>query len=62
MSLDSYTIDHSRLDWGTLLEEWRWLLPPQFKVCLLTRVGDLFIELRMVQSTGWRWEEASWSA
>ena len=43
MNIHDYLIDQTGLDWQSLLEEWRWLLPPQFRVCLLTRAGDLFI-------------------
>src|SRR4051812_471803 len=45
MNIHDYLIDHAGLDWKALLEEWRWLLPPEFTVWLLTRVGDLFITL-----------------
>jgi len=45
MNINDYLIDQNDLDWQSLLEEWRWLLPLQFKVWLFTRTGDLFILL-----------------
>jgi hypothetical protein len=45
MNVHDYLIDQAGLDWPSLLEEWRWLLPPEFCVWLLTRAGDLFITL-----------------
>jgi hypothetical protein len=45
MNIYDYLIDHKELDWRTLLEEWGWMLPPEFAVWLLTRAGDLFITL-----------------
>ena len=43
MNVHDYLIDQSGLDWQALLAEWHWLLPPEFRVWLLTRTGDLFI-------------------
>src|SRR3954466_14941704 len=43
MNIHDYLIDQTGLDWPSLLQEWRWLLPPEFRVWLLTRTGDLFI-------------------
>ena len=43
MNIHDYLIDQTGLDWHSLLEEWRWLLPMEFRVWLLTRTGDLFI-------------------
>jgi len=45
MNIHDYLIDQTGLDWPSLLEEWRWLLPPRFSVWLFTRAGDLFIKL-----------------
>jgi hypothetical protein len=45
MNIHDYLIDQTGLDWSSLLEEWRWLLPPKFSVWLFTRAGDLFITL-----------------
>jgi T6SS immunity protein Tdi1, C-terminal len=45
MNIRDYLIDQTGLDWEALLEEWHWLLPPEFRVWMLTRVGDLFITL-----------------
>ena len=43
MNIHDYLIDQTGLDWHSLLEEWRWLLPTEFRVWLLTRTGDVFI-------------------
>jgi hypothetical protein len=43
MNIHDYLIDQTGLDWQSLLKEWRFLLPTQFRVWLLTRTGDLFI-------------------
>jgi hypothetical protein len=45
MNIHDYLLDETGLDWPSLLEQWRWLLPPEFRVWLLTRTGDLFITL-----------------
>ena len=45
MNIHDYLIDQTGLDWQELLREWHYLLPPKFRVWLLTRVGDLFITL-----------------
>ena len=45
MDIHDYLIDQTELDWQSLLQEWHWLLPPEFSVWLLTRTGDLFIAL-----------------
>jgi len=45
MNIHDYLIDQTGLDWPSLLEEWHWLLPREFRIWLLTRVGDLFITL-----------------
>jgi hypothetical protein len=43
MNIQDYLIDHADIDWSAALQEWNWLLPPVFRVWLLTRAGDLFI-------------------
>ncbi len=45
MNIHDYLIDQTGLDWQSLLKEWHFLLPPEFRVWLLTRTGDLFISL-----------------
>lgn len=45
MNIHDYLIGHAGFDWRSLLEEWRWILPAEFRVWLLTRSGDLFITL-----------------
>lgn len=43
MNIHDYLLDQSGIDWQAILQEWHWLLPPEFQVWLLTRAGDLFI-------------------
>lgn len=45
MELSDYLIDHSTIDWATVLRDWKWLLPKRFTVWLMNRFGDLFIVL-----------------
>jgi hypothetical protein len=45
VKIQDYTVEQSHLDWAVLLEEWSWLLPADSKVLLLTRAGDLFLQL-----------------
>jgi hypothetical protein len=45
MNIHDYLIDQSGLDWASLLANWSWLLPPKFIVWLLTRAGDLILQL-----------------
>jgi hypothetical protein len=45
INIHDYLIDQTGLEWQSLLAEWHWLLPPEFHVWLLTRMGDLFIIL-----------------
>jgi hypothetical protein len=45
MNVQAYLIDQTGLEWQSLLAEWRWLLPPEFQIWLLTRAGDLFISI-----------------
>ncbi|HVU99972.1 MAG TPA: T6SS immunity protein Tdi1 domain-containing protein [Verrucomicrobiae bacterium] len=46
MNIHDYLIDQTGLDWKSLLDEWRWLLPEELRPWLLTRTGDLFVHLR----------------
>jgi hypothetical protein len=43
VNIYDYLIDQTGLDWQSLLAEWYWLLPPEFRVWMFTRTGDLFI-------------------
>ncbi len=43
MNIEDYTIDHSDFDWPQLLASWNWLLPEEFTVWVMNRLGDLFI-------------------
>lgn len=45
MNIDDYLLDHSDVDWGSVLEPWDWLLPSEFTVWLVNRFGDLFVVL-----------------
>src|SRR5262245_44785704 len=45
MSIQNYLIDHSGCNWRALLAPWKWLMPPEFNVWLVNRVGDLFLFL-----------------
>ena len=42
--LSNYTIDHSSVDWPDLLATWAWLVPAQFRVWIMNRYGDLFLQ------------------
>lgn len=41
MTLTDYLIAVEDQDWGELLSEWAWLLPPSFTVWLVNRYGDV---------------------
>lgn len=41
--LRDYIIDHSGLDWPALLSDWHWLLPAEFTLWIMNRIGDLFL-------------------
>src|ERR1700733_12951257 len=43
MNLNDYIIDHSDFDWPKLLASWGWLVPKEFTVWMMNRIGDLFI-------------------
>jgi hypothetical protein len=43
MNIEDYIIDHSDFDWPQLLASWSWLLPEEFTVWVMNRLGDLFI-------------------
>jgi hypothetical protein len=41
-----YLLAHEGFDWPCILADWRWLLPQgEFAVVLMSRYGDLFLEL-----------------
>jgi len=42
-SIDEYLIDQSGLDWPAILAGWSCLLPPEFILWLVNRLGDLFL-------------------
>lgn len=46
MNLESITVDHRSHDWGQLLAPWHEMLPTDFTVRLMTKLGDLFLEFR----------------
>ena len=41
--LHDYIIDHSDVDWATILRDWAWLLPKRLTVWMMNRFGDLFL-------------------
>ncbi len=41
---EELTIDHEGYDWPRLLEPWQDMLPANFTVRLMSRLGDLFLE------------------
>jgi hypothetical protein len=43
VSVHDYLIDQPGVDWATVIADWSWLLPPQFKVWLVNRFCDLFL-------------------
>lgn len=45
MTIHDYVIDATGLDWSELLVHWHWLLPERYAVRMMTRFGDLFLEL-----------------
>ena len=45
MNIHDYLIPSLELDWSSLLQEWKWLVPPEFRVWMFTRSGDLFLTL-----------------
>lgn len=45
MLLDDYIIDHSSVDWPSVLSPWHRLLPQHLTVWLMNRYGDLFVVL-----------------
>ncbi len=45
MTINDYLIDQSGHDWAAMLADWNWLLPADFSIWLVNRLGDLFIVL-----------------
>ena len=45
MNVPDYIIDHSNIDWPTVLADWLWLVPQELTVWIMNRYGDLFIAL-----------------
>lgn len=43
MNIANYLIDQTDYDWGSMLSEWRSLLPEEFTLWMVNRFGDLFI-------------------
>ena len=41
--VEDYLIDQAGIDWPRALQEWEWLLPPEFTVWLVNRFADLFL-------------------
>ena len=60
MDAKDYLIDHSEIDWISILSSWHWFLPTKFTVWLMNRFGDLFLILdEFISSTleAERWSE-----
>ena len=51
MNIGDYTIAQEGFDWGTMLQDWGWILPSSFEVWIVNRFADLFI----VQNDGSIW-------
>ena len=45
MNVHDYIIDHSNINWATVLGDWLWLVPQELTVWIMNRYGDLFIAL-----------------
>src|SRR5438552_7886727 len=45
MNIKNYLIDHSRIVWADLLDDWRWLVPSTAKVWLMNRFAELVLLL-----------------
>jgi hypothetical protein len=43
MNLSEYVIDQAGIAWGEALAGWRWLLPSEFTLWIVTRLCDLII-------------------
>lgn len=43
--VEDYLIDLKGIDWPSALKEWGWLLPEEFTLWMVNRLGDLFIVL-----------------
>ena len=42
VKIDDYLLDHTDVDWPTVLAPWHWLLPDSLTVWLVNRFGDVF--------------------
>jgi len=43
MNIDDYLINQEGLDWPSLLEDWKWLLPESYTIWLVNRLGDIVV-------------------
>jgi hypothetical protein len=43
MNLTDYLTQQDGIDWSTLLDEWKWLLPDTFELWLVSKFADLVI-------------------
>lgn len=43
---DDYLIDPEGVDWSVALAHWSWLVPAEFTLWLVNRLGDLFLVLK----------------
>lgn len=42
-SIHDYLIDQAGIDWSAALQSWAWLVPVEFTLWIVNRIGDLFI-------------------
>lgn len=45
MNFDSYLIDHTDVDWASVLSTWHWYLPSELTIWIMNQFGDLFVLL-----------------
>jgi len=45
LDLNDYLIEPEGIDWPKALDSWKWLLPKDFDLWLVTRFGDCFLEM-----------------
>jgi hypothetical protein len=43
--IDDYLINQAGIDWSAVLSTWHWLVPKEFTIWFVNRIGDLFLVL-----------------
>ncbi len=43
MNINDYLIAHYDFDWASILTDWHWLFPTEFRVWLMNKFGDLIL-------------------